>query len=72
MDPKATLRDLIEIFSSGNDDDLALEHAQNLFQWLESGGFVPDLGQQTAENQRSLIRFFVNYAIGELKEQKKP
>jgi hypothetical protein len=49
MDPNATLQDLCEAIIHAMDYDDALEHANNLDNWLANGGANPDMTQGNFE-----------------------
>jgi predicted Zn-ribbon and HTH transcriptional regulator len=48
MDPNETLTELLK--SINNDDrEEAIEHLENLADWLKKGGFMPELIQSNVE-----------------------
>lgn len=49
MDPNATLQSLCEAIIHDMDYDAALEHANNLDNWLAKGGFNPEASQGNME-----------------------
>ena len=70
MDPDQTLSDLFDAMAEG-DAELAKEHAANLQQWLERGGFTPLLrvlvgGEKkftlSPELVRSVCTSIINFA----------
>jgi len=59
MDPNATLKEILREFTNWDDrdEDRCLELAKALQDWLEGGGFCPDLNSLDMTGQRVLVLF---------------
>lgn len=54
MDPDAALRLIVEAIQDGDMAEAA-DHAFGLFNWLEGGGFMPDVSREALQALLSML-----------------
>jgi hypothetical protein len=64
MDPNVTLKDALDAYCT-DEDSLAREHADNLFDWLQREGFAPDLSKLNSTQQRLLIALAMAHIVND-------
>ncbi len=60
MDPNACLAEIISIAKESADEalwDRLGELKESLHDWMNGGGFTPDLGKLDAESQKWVVQF---------------